>query len=42
MRDILTDLQYWLEEGQSNALATIIQTWGLSPRRLGSAQRSNL
>jgi len=36
MWDILTDLQCWLEEGQSIALATVIQTWGSSPRGAGS------
>jgi xanthine dehydrogenase accessory factor len=36
MRDILTDLQCWLEEGKSIALATVIQTWGSSPRGVGS------
>jgi xanthine dehydrogenase accessory factor len=36
MRDILIDLKYWLEEGKSIALATVIQTWGSSPRVAGS------
>jgi len=36
MRDILTDLQCWLEEDRSIALATVIQTWGSSPRAVGS------
>jgi xanthine dehydrogenase accessory factor len=36
MWDILTDLQCWLEEGQSIALATVILTWGSSPRGAGS------
>ncbi len=36
MRDILNELQRWLEEGQSIALATVIQTWGSSPRDAGS------
>lgn len=36
MRDILTDLQRWLEEGQSIAVGTVLQTWGSSPRGLGS------
>lgn len=36
MRDILADLRYWLEESQSIALATVVQTWGSSPRGVGS------
>jgi xanthine dehydrogenase accessory factor len=36
MRDILTDLIKWKGEGKPIALATVIQTWGSSPRRAGS------
>jgi xanthine dehydrogenase accessory factor len=36
MRDILTDLDRWFEENRSIALATVVQTWGSSPRRAGS------
>ena len=36
MRDILTDLIRWREEGKSIALATVIETWGSSPRKAGS------
>ncbi len=37
MRDILSDLDRWrAEEHQSIALATVIQTWGSSPRRAGA------
>ena len=36
MRDILTDLTRWRDENKSIALATVIQTWGSSPRRVGS------
>src|SRR5215212_4817379 len=37
MRDILPDLVRWHGEGsQSIALATVIQTWGSSPRRAGA------
>ena len=36
MHDILTDLIHWREEGRSIALATVIQTWGSSPRGVGS------
>jgi xanthine dehydrogenase accessory factor len=36
MRDILSDVARWLEEGESIALATVVQTWGSSPRKAGS------
>jgi xanthine dehydrogenase accessory factor len=36
MRDILTDLDKWRAEDKSIALATVIQTWGSSPRRAGA------
>ncbi|HEY5729003.1 MAG TPA: XdhC family protein [Anaerolineales bacterium] len=36
MRDILTDLIHWREEGLSIALATVVETWGSSPRKAGS------
>ncbi len=36
MRDILADLIRWQNEGNSIALATVIQTWGSSPRKAGS------
>src|SRR6185503_17004845 len=36
MRDILTDLDHWREENKPIALATVIQTWGSSPRRAGA------
>lgn len=36
MRDILPDLIHWRKEGKSIALATVIQTWGSSPRTAGS------
>lgn len=36
MRDILPDLIRWRNEGKPIALATVIQTWGSSPRRAGS------
>jgi xanthine dehydrogenase accessory factor len=36
MRDILSDLNRWQETGEGIALATVIQTWGSSPRRVGS------
>jgi xanthine dehydrogenase accessory factor len=36
MRDILPDLDRWRAEEQPIALATVIQTWGSSPRRAGA------
>ena len=36
MRDILSDLDSWLMGDQPIALATVIQTWGSSPRRSGA------
>jgi xanthine dehydrogenase accessory factor len=36
MRDILPDLDKWQGEQQSIALATVVQTWGSSPRRAGA------
>ena len=33
MRDILADLDRWQKDGKSIALATVIETWGSSPRR---------
>jgi xanthine dehydrogenase accessory factor len=36
MRDILSNVERWLAEGKQVALATVVQTWGSSPRRVGS------
>ncbi len=36
MRDILPELIRWRNEGKAIALATVVQTWGSSPRRAGS------
>lgn len=36
MRDILPDLEKWRAGDQPIALATVIQTWGSSPRRAGA------
>lgn len=36
MRDILSDVSKWLESGEQIALATVIQTWGSSPRGVGA------
>jgi len=36
MLDILSDLDRWQGDGKNIALATVIQTWGSSPRRAGA------
>ncbi|MDO8752943.1 MAG: XdhC family protein, partial [Anaerolineales bacterium] len=36
MRDILSDVDRWQRDGEAIALATVIQTWGSSPRKVGS------
>lgn len=36
MRDVLPTLQAWIEEGRRFALATVVRTWGSSPRPAGS------
>jgi xanthine dehydrogenase accessory factor len=36
MRDILPDLNRWREDEKSIALATVIRTWGSSPRAAGA------
>src|SRR5918996_4435697 len=36
MRDILSDLDNWHADNTSIALATVVQTWGSSPRRAGA------
>ena len=36
MRDILPDLNRWHAESRPIALATVVQTWGSSPRRAGA------
>ena len=36
MREILTDIRRWRDEGQRVAIATVIKTVGSTPRPLGS------
>jgi xanthine dehydrogenase accessory factor len=36
MRDILAELTEWNDRGERIALATVVQTWGSSPRRVGA------
>jgi xanthine dehydrogenase accessory factor len=36
MREVLAELQQWTRDGEDIAMATVIETWGSSPRPLGS------
>jgi xanthine dehydrogenase accessory factor len=36
MRDVMTEVKAWLEQGESVAVATVISTWGSAPRPAGS------
>jgi len=36
MRDVMPDIDRWLQEGEQIALATVVQTWGSSPRAAGA------
>src|SRR5258705_10884131 len=36
MRDVLADINQWIAENEKIAIATVIQTWGSSPRGVGS------
>src|SRR2546427_538750 len=36
MREVLQELNDWTREGEDIAIATVIETWGSSPRPLGS------
>ncbi len=36
MQDILDTVDSWLREGQPVALATVVETWGSSPRQAGA------
>jgi len=36
MKDIIDQIKVWLSEDQSIALATVIRTWGSSPRSIGA------
>ncbi len=41
MKDILKDLDAWMAQGRSIALATVIRTWGSSPRQPGAKMGVN-
>lgn len=36
MRDVMPDIDRWLQNGEQIALATVVQTWGSSPRAAGA------
>jgi xanthine dehydrogenase accessory factor len=36
MREVLEELNQWTREGEDIAIATVVETWGSSPRPLGS------
>src|SRR2546428_10502433 len=36
MREVLSELKAWREAGEQVGLATVVETWGSSPRPLGS------
>lgn len=36
MREVVSDIDRWLAQGQSIALATVLQTWGSAPRGVGA------
>ena len=36
MYEVLTDIQRWLSQGETVALATVISTWGSAPRGVGA------
>jgi xanthine/CO dehydrogenase XdhC/CoxF family maturation factor len=39
--DVLSHAEQWLQAGRSVALATVIRTWGSSPRPVGSQMAVN-
>jgi len=41
MRELLPDLERWLDSGEKVALATVISTWGSAPRPVGSYMAVN-
>ena len=36
MKEVIDDINRWLAEKQTVALATVVQTWGSAPRPVGS------
>jgi xanthine dehydrogenase accessory factor len=36
MKEVLADIDRWLQEDHPIALATVVQTWGSAPRKVGA------
>jgi hypothetical protein len=36
MKEVIDDINRWQEEKQPVALATVVQTWGSAPRKVGA------
>lgn len=36
MREVVAEIAQWLEQGEQVALATVVQTWGSAPRKVGA------
>jgi xanthine dehydrogenase accessory factor len=36
MEEVVADIQRWRSQGETVALATVVQTWGSAPRRVGA------
>lgn len=36
MRDVLSDIGLWRQQGKGVAIATVVKAWGSSPRPIGS------
>lgn len=41
MQDLLPELQHWREHGEAIVLATVVKTWGSSPRPAGAKMAVN-
>jgi len=41
MRDLFPELERWRERGEAMALATVVKTWGSSPRPAGAKMAVN-
>ncbi|MCB8990946.1 MAG: XdhC family protein [Ardenticatenaceae bacterium] len=42
MRDVIVEVEQWLAAGKAVALATVVQTWGSSPRQVGAKMACTL
>lgn len=41
MRELLPDIQTWKQRGDQIAIATVVKTWGSSPRQVGAKMAVN-